>query len=457
MKERDARLTEVYRILRELDLPNVPKIYRTFDRDGKLVVIEEHIDGQTLDELLTYRPDTLTEELATNILLQVCDTLIELHKADIIHRDLTPSNIMLTESHAVKLIDFGIARIFKPESSSDTEFLGTRGYAAPEQFGVFDLGQTDARTDIFVLGSTVKRLLGKDYRGQLVDVLNRCTDLNPAKRYQSADEVIRAVKRAHKLHLLKRVTLGAAMFGAIFFVTQTIDLTDKPTVAEVVELPVAEEISVEPPPVAEVPAEVQPPATLSDDTAKSLIDFANNSTDAQTFEVPEVNLAPLPTRQPFKLEETSAAAKPKSDDPRIRSANRVKLYLYLNGKLTENRGEHTTAGDVTLNAAECQNWQLDARGRYSLFPSNWTARLTVENFTAEDFVNPRINVSFGTKDKFSVDIPTVKAGQTVDVDIPIAGKTAFSENSKECTIWIWARTIGEELGYTLIRDLKIKS
>ncbi len=456
MKERDARLTEVYRILRELDLPTVPKIYRTFDRDGKLVVIEEHIDGQTLDELLTYRPDTLTEELATNVLLQVCGTLIELHKADIIHRDLTPSNIMLTESHAVKLIDFGIARIFKPESSSDTEFLGTRGYAAPEQFGVFDLGQTDARTDIFVLGSTVKRLLGKDYRGKLVDVMNRCTDLNPTNRYQSADEVIRAVKRARKLYLLKRVTLTVAMLGVISFAAKTIDsykgqetrdTGQVVTVAEV-ELPTVDTVTDAPEVV-----EVQSPAALSDDTAKSLIDFANTSTAAQIVTVPDVQVAPLPTRPPLKVEPV------KEPEPkRSRLADRVKLYLYLNGKLTENRGEHTTAGDVTLNAAECQNWQLDARGRYSLFPSNWTARLTIDNITAEDFVNPRISVSFGSgKDRFYIDIPTVKAGQTVDVDIPIAGKTAFSENSKECTIWIWAGTIGEKRGYTLIRDLEIKS
>ncbi len=249
MKERDGHLTGVYKILRDIDSPHVPKIYRTFERDGKLVVIEEHIDGQTLDEILTYRPEILSEKLATKILLQVCDALIELHKADIIHRDLTPSNIMLTESHAVKLVDFGIARIFKPDSSTDTEFLGTRGYAAPEQFGIFDLGQTDARTDIFVLGSTVKRLLGKNYDGQLADVLNRCTDLNPANRYQSAADVIQAVKRARKFHTLKRFTLTAAIFVAIFFAVQTIDFSDKQTESPVTEVVTVDEVEL--PTVAE--------------------------------------------------------------------------------------------------------------------------------------------------------------------------------------------------------------
>ena len=452
MKERDARLTTLYKLLRDIDSPHVPKIYRTFERDGKLVVIEEHIDGQTLDEILTYRPEILSEKLATKILLQVCDALIELHKADIIHRDLTPSNIMLTESHAVKLVDFGIARIFKPDSSTDTEFLGTRGYAAPEQFGVFDLGQTDARTDIFVLGSTVKRLLGKNYDGQLADVLNRCTDLNPANRYQSADEVIRAVKRARKFHTLKRFTLTAAIFCGIFFAVQTIDFSDKQT-----ESPVAEVVTVDEVELPTVAEEVHnapqlpdtrhlTPDTLTDDTAKSLIDFANKPTTAQNFTVPDVQVVPLPNRPEFKPQ------------PEKKFADSVKLYLYLNGKLTKNNGEHTTAGKVYLSAAECQNWQRDERD-YSLFPSNWTARLTVENFTAEDFVNPRIDVSFSPdrKDTISIDIPTVKAGQTVDVDIPIAGKTAFRDNSTECSISIWARTIGEKLGYTLIRELEIKS
>ena len=458
MKERDARLTELYKILRELDLPHVPKIYRTFDRDGKLVVIEEHIDGQTLDEILTYRPEILSEKLATKILLQVCDALVELHKADIIHRDLTPSNIMLTESHAVKLVDFGIARIFKPESSADTEFLGTRGYAAPEQFGVFDLGQTDARTDIFVLGTTVKNLLGKDYRGKLVDVLNRCTDLNPTNRYQSADEVIRAVKRARKLYLLKRVTLTVAMLGVISFAAKTIDFTDYagqatsdtgqvelPTIAAVDIPTVADEV--QPPEVVEV----QTPAKLSDDTSKSLIDFANTSTDAQIFTVPDVQVAPLPTRPPLKVEPV------KEPEPkRSRLADRVKLYLYLNGKLTKNRGEHTTRGTVTFTAAEVESWPRNDKGDV-LFPANFSARLTIDNITTKDLVDPQIGVHFGSgEDRFSDSRPTVAAGQKITVDIPIAGKLAFLAGHDDGTFTIAVHPSSDKKGVVLWRDIEIQ-
>ena len=169
MKQRDLRSLDLYTILQDSNNHHVPQIYRLFERNGKLIIIEEHIDGQTLEELLDYQMPVFNEKLALNILLQLCDCLTELHKNDIINRDIKPSNIMLTKDNTVKLIDVGIARIFKPDSVNDTEFLGTRGYAAPEQFGLFDVGQSDPRADIYALGVTIKELLGKDYGGWLID------------------------------------------------------------------------------------------------------------------------------------------------------------------------------------------------------------------------------------------------------------------------------------------------
>ena len=114
MKRRDLRSRQIYQTLKELDNPHVPQIYRLFECEGKLIVIEEHIDGQTLEEILIYQPERLDETLAEKILLQLCECLAALHEKNIIHRDLKPSNILLTEKNFVKLIDFGIARIFKP-------------------------------------------------------------------------------------------------------------------------------------------------------------------------------------------------------------------------------------------------------------------------------------------------------------------------------------------------------
>ena len=114
MKRREKNSLPIYRTLKALDEPHVPKIFRLFEREGKLIVIEEHVDGQTLEEFLIYR--RVEESLAEKILIQLCECLAVLHAKKIIHRDLKPSNIMLTEKNFVKLVDFGIARIFKAES-----------------------------------------------------------------------------------------------------------------------------------------------------------------------------------------------------------------------------------------------------------------------------------------------------------------------------------------------------
>ena len=120
MKRRALRSRELYKILKACDNPRVPQIYRLFEHDGALIVIEEHIDGQTLEEMLAHRPADFDEAFVMNIFEQLCDCLTALHSVDIIHRDIKPSNIMLTKGNVVKLIDFGIARLFKPDSDADT-------------------------------------------------------------------------------------------------------------------------------------------------------------------------------------------------------------------------------------------------------------------------------------------------------------------------------------------------
>ena len=148
MKQRAITSQPIYQILKELDEPHVPKIYRLFEFDGKLIVIEEHIDGQTLEELAIYRAEDLDEKFAEKILLSLCECLTAIHEKNIVHRDIKPANIMLTDSN-VKLIDFGIARIFKPDSRADTELLGTRGYAPPNNSAYLDWGKP-IRVVIFI-------------------------------------------------------------------------------------------------------------------------------------------------------------------------------------------------------------------------------------------------------------------------------------------------------------------
>jgi len=200
-KRRDLNSLPIYRTLKALDNPHVPKIYRLFERDEKLIVIEEHVDGQTLEDFLIYRPHEIDASFVKKFLLQVCDCLAAVHAKNIIHRDIKPANIMLTENHFVKLVDFGIARLFKPESDADTCRLGTRDFAPPEQFGLFNFGQTDPRSDIYSLGVTLK-LLGDHGDERLKKILDKCTAFEPAQRFQSVEELLVQL-RIDKLLTLK--------------------------------------------------------------------------------------------------------------------------------------------------------------------------------------------------------------------------------------------------------------
>ena len=139
---------------------------------------------------------------------QLCNVLGYLHTQDppIIHRDIKPSNIMLTPDGEIKLIDFGIAREFKDQKVADTTWLGTNGYAAPEQFG--GKGQTDARTDIYCLGATLYHLVTgcnpsePPYEKKPIRIINpnlsegleriilKCTREDPNERYQSVAELL---------------------------------------------------------------------------------------------------------------------------------------------------------------------------------------------------------------------------------------------------------------------------
>jgi len=186
IKERNLNAKMLYEILKNEGIPYIPEIYRLVEFDGKLFVVEEYISGLTLEELLNYN-ETFSENDVADIMHQMCESLMILHAYNIIHRDIKPANIILTRDGVIRLIDFGISRIAKDDSDTDTKYLGTRGYAPPEQFG---FGQTDARSDIYSLGVLIQRLLGKNYNGWLKPIIERCTQFDPEKRYLSAEDLL---------------------------------------------------------------------------------------------------------------------------------------------------------------------------------------------------------------------------------------------------------------------------
>ncbi|MBO4400299.1 MAG: serine/threonine protein kinase [Selenomonadaceae bacterium] len=206
VKARSLQTAPLYRILREINSRYIPSIYRAVEFDGKLFIVEEYVSGRTLAEILNYEKN-FGEEFAADIFRQVCECLIELHARRIIHRDLKPANIMLTKDGVIRLIDFGIARLVKDDSDTDTEFLGTRGYAPPEQYG---FGQTDARSDIYSLGVTIQRLLGKNYGGWLKKILAKCTKLDPNNRYESAQNLLDDLDRRRWQQNLKQLKKAPA-------------------------------------------------------------------------------------------------------------------------------------------------------------------------------------------------------------------------------------------------------
>ena len=132
-----------YKFLKFNPHPIFPKVIYCAEEDEETVVVEEFIQGVNLRDRLK-REEYLTQDEAKSIILQLCDGLALLHDNNIIHRDITPANLIL-QGDSIKLIDFDIARTYKENQSEDTQRLGTKGYAPPEQYG---FGQTDARSDI---------------------------------------------------------------------------------------------------------------------------------------------------------------------------------------------------------------------------------------------------------------------------------------------------------------------
>ena len=176
---------EVYRKLLSVSCRNLPKIMEVAERDGMVAVLEEYIQGDSLAFLLAGACFTPAE--ARKITFQLCNALWVLHSLGAVHRDIKPENVIVRGSEAV-LIDFDASRFFKSESSTDTQVLGTTGYAAPEQYGIT---QTDERADIYSLGVLLNIMLTGKHpskelaSGKLGRIVQKCTMVNPKKRYKS--------------------------------------------------------------------------------------------------------------------------------------------------------------------------------------------------------------------------------------------------------------------------------
>ncbi|MDO5382327.1 MAG: serine/threonine-protein kinase [Eubacteriales bacterium] len=203
-------------LMKKLDHPALPRIVDIIDNADKIYVVMDYIEGESLDKILQ-RNGAQPQERVIEWAKQLCDALGYLHKQNppVIYRDMKPANVMLKPEGNLKVIDFGIAREYKQKNLSDTINLGTRGYAAPEQFG--GKGQTDARTDIYCLGATLYHLVtgqnpaeepyemypirtwNPSLSAGLEYIIEKCTKANPDERYQSCDELMYALEHYNEV------------------------------------------------------------------------------------------------------------------------------------------------------------------------------------------------------------------------------------------------------------------
>ena len=208
------------KMLKKLNHPALPQIIDIFEDEERVIIVEDFVEGMSLKDYIKNNK-RVDEAQGLKWFHEMCMVLKYLHTQKpnpIIYRDMKPANIMLKPDNTLKLIDFGIAREYKHDSSADTTYIGTKGYAAPEQFGK---AQTDARTDIYSLGITMYHLLsGKSpyeppYQfvpiRQLVPelshgieyILNKCVQPEPENRYQNVDELIYDLTHIYRFDVRK--------------------------------------------------------------------------------------------------------------------------------------------------------------------------------------------------------------------------------------------------------------
>jgi formylglycine-generating enzyme required for sulfatase activity/serine/threonine protein kinase len=142
--------------LAQLEHDNIVRVYDRITEANRHYLVMEYVQGETLEQKLEASPDKkLDEQTVIGAAIQILDALEYLHGQNppVVYRDLKPANVMIRTNGRVKLIDFGIARLFIPKKTAT--MVGTQGYASPEQYE----GKAEPRSDLYALGVTMFHLL----------------------------------------------------------------------------------------------------------------------------------------------------------------------------------------------------------------------------------------------------------------------------------------------------------
>jgi len=220
-------------ILATLNHPGIVQVFDFFSEGDRSYLVLEFVDGKDLEAVLAETDGFLSETQVVHWAIQVCEVLSYLHSHEprpIVFRDIKPSNIMLDKHNRIRLVDFGIARIF--QSGEKGTMIGTEGYSPPEQYR----GSAEPRVDIYALGATMHHLLSKQdprleppfsfqerpihktnptVSRELTEIINRALEYDINKRFGSAEEMHRALTNLRSV----RGVGGTTSFGTSAFVS----------------------------------------------------------------------------------------------------------------------------------------------------------------------------------------------------------------------------------------------
>lgn len=426
-----------YKFIKENPHAILPKIIYCAESDNETLVIEEYIQGESLAERLQ-RKAYLTQDEAVSIMLQLCNGLNLLHSNNIIHRDIKPEHLILQGSF-VKLIDFDSAHIYKEGKTEDTELLGTKGYAPPEQYG---FSQSDARNDIYAIGVTIKKLLADNYSGYLNDILSKCTENNPNHRYQSVMELKFAILNPRKKTSSKTFNSMIAIFitfTVFYFSHDLISNSNFDTITSSKEAETIKTKSIEYdnqskskqevnrqdekykfPDITMPTAPIQLTSTTDtiESKPKSLPQLPNQS----SFEIPEIPQAPqipkIPTEQ-----DVITSEEPQENIYDNSFDNCIKVEYYANGSRLNSWVDNwnydiTNAGTIQyIKSNIWKNWQISETGLN--IPSSYIQfQVRVINYSQNVFYNPRLDVIYNGIETKTLNGRTLQPGEEMTFDVP---------------------------------------
>ena len=214
---------EIMKKMADRKLSGIPKAYRIFEENGKVYLVREYIEGMSLAQMVLQKGG-ISEAEIYRISRKICQTAEQFQNPDepMIHRDIKPENIVVTPGDEVVFIDFGTMRSYKKDGSRDTFVVGTRGTAAPEQYGYT---QTDQRTDVYAIGQTMLYMVSESYEmNQLSEcavsrrmkkIIEKACSFEPDKRYGDAAQLRRAVEKCQANNRKKVYKKAGAVFGLI--------------------------------------------------------------------------------------------------------------------------------------------------------------------------------------------------------------------------------------------------